>query len=251
VDRSEREVDAAPGFAQLVEEELGAAHPGLRPGAQTATREAEPVVHLAVGSVVVERLGQVKLPGRAQPRVQAAEFLEQPQVRLLAWGWLQVRDKFFEFRSAATDPGEVPAEDRRRLGDPNPCAQQSLAQPAQSRHTAARRPWSMHTQDERCSGVEPDVQVERATDVLPCPIRRDLIKQRGDHGVIGAGPWPEPAGQWWRQWWRWCHSVGPFIAAIAASSLPPHRAFEMVSKSGRCRICYLGWLEQVDIPRNF
>src|SRR5215467_108786 len=148
---------ALPGFAQLVEEELGAAHHRLGPSAQTATREAEPVVQLAVGSVVVERLGQVRLPGRAQPPVKAAELLEQPQVRLLAWVWLHVRDKFFEFRPAATDPGEVPAEDRNRLGDPNSCALESLAQPAQSRHTAARRPWSMHTQDERCSPVEPDV----------------------------------------------------------------------------------------------
>ena len=162
-------------------------------------------MQLAVGSVVVERLGQVRLPGRAQPRVKAAEFLEQPQVRLLAWVWLHMRDKFFEFRPAATDPGEIPAEDRHRLGDPNPCALESLAQPAQSRHTAARRPWSMHTQDERCSGVEPDVEVELAADVLPRPSRRDLIEQRCDRGVIGAGPWPEPAGQRW----RWCQSASP------------------------------------------
>src|SRR5262245_3207016 len=195
VDRSARELDAASGSAQLLEEELGAAHHGLGPRAQTATREAEPVVHLTAGSVVVERLGQVQLPGRAQPRVQAAELLEQPQVRLLAWAWLHMRDKFFEFRPAATDPGELPTEDRRRLGDPNSCALESLAQPAQSRHTAARRPWSMHPQDERCSGVEPDVEVERAADVLPRPCRRDLIEQRGDRGVIGAGPWPEPPGR--------------------------------------------------------
>src|SRR5215468_1513681 len=213
VDRSARELDAARGSAQLVEKELGAAHHGLRPGAQTATREAEPVVQLAAGSVVVERLRQVRLPGRAQPRVQAAELLEQPPVRLLAWVWLHVRDKFFEFRPAATDPGEVPAEDRHRLGDPNPCALESLAQPAQSRHAAARRPWSMHTQDERLSPVEPDVQVELAADVLPRPGRRDLIEQRGDRGVIGAGPWPEPAGQWW----RWCQSLGPSSRSLAGS----------------------------------
>lgn len=84
VDRSERELDAAPGSAQLLEEELGAAHHGLRPGAQTATREPEPVVQLSTGSVVVERLRQVRLPGRAQPHVKAAELLEQPQVRLCA-----------------------------------------------------------------------------------------------------------------------------------------------------------------------
>jgi hypothetical protein len=47
VDRGERELDAAPGSAQLVEEELGTAHHGLGPSAQTATREAEPVVQLA------------------------------------------------------------------------------------------------------------------------------------------------------------------------------------------------------------
>jgi hypothetical protein len=34
----------------------------------------------------------------------------------------------------------------------------------------------MHTQDERCSPVEPDVQVEMAADVLPRPGRRDLIE---------------------------------------------------------------------------
>jgi hypothetical protein len=73
----------------------------------------------------------------------------------------------------------------------------SLAQPAQSRHAAARRPWSMHTQDERWSPVELDVQVEMAADVLPHPGRHDLIEQRCDPRVIGAGPWPEPAGQWW------------------------------------------------------
>jgi hypothetical protein len=56
----------------------------------------------------------------------------------------------------------------------------------------------MHTQDERFSGVEPDVEVELAADVSPRPGGRDLIEQRGDRGVIGAGPWPEPAGQWWR-----------------------------------------------------
>jgi hypothetical protein len=171
-------------------------------------------VQLAVGSVVVERLGQVRLPGRAQPRVQAAELLEQPQVRLLAWVWLHMRDKFFEFRPAATDPGQVPAEERHRLGDPNPCALESLAQPAQSRHAAARRPWSMHTQDERFSGVEPDVEVELAADVLPRPGRRDLIEQRGDRGVIGAGPWPEPAGQWR----RWCQSLGPSSRSFAGST---------------------------------
>src|ERR1700733_1677503 len=205
VDRGAREVDAAPGFAQLVEEELGAAHHGLGPRAQTATREAEPVAQLAVGSVVVERLGQLRLPGRAQPRVQAAELLEQPQVRLLARVWLHVRDKFFEFRPAATDLGEVPAEDRHRLGDPDPCPLESLAQPAQSRHTTARRPWPVPPQDERCSGVEPDVEVETAADVLPRPGRRDLIEQRCDRGVIGAGSWPEPAGRWR----RWCQSLGP------------------------------------------
>ncbi len=113
-----------------------------------------------------------------------------------------MRDEFFQFRPAATDPGEVSAEDRHRLGDPNPCALESLAQPAQSRHTAARRPWSMHTQDERCTGVEPEVEDELAADVLPRPGGRDLIEQRGDRGVIGAGPWPEPA----RPWWRSCQS---------------------------------------------
>src|SRR5262249_8665344 len=78
VDRSAQEVDAAPGFARLAEEEPGAAHHGLDPVAQTATREAGPVVQLAAGSVVVERLGQVRLPGRAQPALQAAELPEQP-----------------------------------------------------------------------------------------------------------------------------------------------------------------------------
>src|SRR5262245_10071772 len=213
VDRTERELDGAPGSAQLVEEELGAAHHGLRPGAQTATREAEPVVQLAAGSVVVERLRQVRLPGRAQRRVKAAEFPEQTQVRLLAWAWLHMRDKFFELRPAVTDPGELPTEDRHRPGDPNSCVLESLAQPAQSRHAAARRPWSMHTQDERCSPVEPDVQVEIAADVLPRPGRRDLIEQRRDRGVIGAGPWPEPAGQWW----RWCQSLGPSSRSFAGS----------------------------------
>src|SRR5690242_2669597 len=116
-----------------------------------------------------------------------------------------MRDKFFEFRPAATDPGELPTEDRHRLGDPNSCALESLAQPAQSRQAAARRPWSMHTQDERGSPVEPDVQVERAADVLPRPGRRDLIEQRSDRGVTGAGSWSEPTGQWW----RWCQSLGP------------------------------------------
>src|SRR5215470_1486344 len=71
----------------------------------------------------------------------------------------------------------------------------------------------MHTQDERCSPVEPDVQVEIAADVLPRPGRRDLIEQRGDRGVIGAGPWPEPAGQWW----RWCQSLGPSSRSFAGS----------------------------------
>jgi hypothetical protein len=56
-------------------------------------------------------------------------------------------------RPGRTDPGEVPAEDRHRPGDPDPCPLESLAQPAQSRHAAARRPWPVHTQDERCSGV--------------------------------------------------------------------------------------------------
>jgi len=125
-----------------------------------------------------------------------------------------VRDKFFEFRPAVADPGEVMAEDRHRPGDPNPCPLESLAQPAQSRHAATRRPWSMHTQDERCSGVEPDVEVETAADVLPCPGRRDLIEQRGDRGVIGAGPWPEPAGRWW----RWCQSLGPSSWSFAGST---------------------------------
>src|SRR3954447_10081803 len=115
-----------------------------------------------------------------------------------------MRDKFFEFRPAATDPGELPIEDRHRPGDPDPCALESLAQPTQSRHAAARRPWTMHTKDKRCSPVEPDVQVEMAADVLPRRGRRDLIEQRGDRGVIGAGPWPEPAGQWW----TWCQSLG-------------------------------------------
>jgi hypothetical protein len=141
---------------------------------------------------------QVRLPGRAEPRVKAAEFLEQPQVRLRAWAWLHMRDEFFEFRPAAIDPGEVSAEDRHRLGDPDPCALESLAQPAQSHHAGARRPWSMHTQDERCSPVEPDVQVETAAYVLPRPGGCELIEQRGDGRVIGAGPWPEPSGQRWR-----------------------------------------------------
>src|SRR5690242_17684956 len=114
-----------------------------------------------------------------------------------------MRDKFFEFRPAATDPGELPPEDRHRLGDPNSCALESLAQPAQSRHAAARRPWSMHTQDERCCPVEPDIQVELAADVLPRPGRRDLIEQRGDSGVIGAGPGPEPPGHWWTLCQSW------------------------------------------------
>lgn len=108
-----------------------------------------------------------------------------------------MRDEFFEFRPAVTDPGELPTEDRHRPGDPDPCALKSLAQPAQSRHAAPRRPWSMHTQDERWSPVELDVQVEMAADVLPHPGRHDLIEQRCDPRVIGAGPWPEPAGQWW------------------------------------------------------
>ena len=151
-----------------------------------------------------------------RPRSERKELLEQPQVRLLAWAWLHMRDKFFEFRPAATDPGELPTEDRHRPRDPNSCALESLAQPAQSRHAAARRPWSMHTQDERCSPVEPDVQVETAADVLPRPGRRDLIEQRGDRGVIGAGPWPEPAGQWW----RWCQSLGPSSRSFAGS-IPP------------------------------
>jgi len=30
-----------------------------------------------------------------------------------------MRDKFFEFRPAATDPGELPTEDRHRPGDPD------------------------------------------------------------------------------------------------------------------------------------
>src|SRR5947207_7083054 len=124
-----------------------------------------------------------------------------------------MRDKFFEFRPAATDPGELPTEDRHRLGDPHSCALESLAQPAHSRHAAARRPWSMHTQEERCSPVEPDVQVEIAADVLPRPGRRDLIEQRGDRGVIGAGPWPEPAGQGWRR----CQSLGPSSRSFAGS----------------------------------
>src|SRR5437867_3689169 len=38
----------------------------------------------------------------------------------------------------------LPTEERHRPGDPNSCALESLAQPAQSRHAAARRPWSMH-----------------------------------------------------------------------------------------------------------
>src|SRR5262249_11536407 len=137
------------------EEELGAAHHKLRPGAQTATREAEPVVQLTAGSVVVERLRQVRLPSRAQPPLKAAQLPEQPQVRLLAWVWLHMQDKFFQFRPAATDPSEVPTEDRHQLNDPNPCPLKSLAQPAQPRHAAAHRPWSMHTQNERCNGVEP------------------------------------------------------------------------------------------------
>ena len=168
---------------------------GLGPYAQTTTREAQPVVQLAVGSVVVERLRQVRLPCRAQPRVQAAELLEQPQVRLLAWVWLHVRDKFFEFRPAATDPDQVQAEDRHRLCDPNPRPLESLAQPPLPRHPPARHPWSMHTQDERFSGVEPDVEVELAAEVLPRPGRRNPSEQRCDRGVIGAGPRPEPGGR--------------------------------------------------------
>src|SRR5262249_13784110 len=105
VDRSERELDATPGSAQLAEEKVGATHHRLRPDPQTATREAEPVVQLADGSVVVERLRQVRLPGRAQPGVKAAKLLEQAQVRLPAGVRLHARDEFFEFRPAATDPG--------------------------------------------------------------------------------------------------------------------------------------------------
>jgi hypothetical protein len=48
---------------------------------------------------------------------------------------------------------------------------------------------------------------------LPRPGRRDLIEQRGDRGVIGAGPWPEPAGQWWRT----CQSLGPSSRSFAGS----------------------------------
>src|SRR5262249_15876143 len=104
------------------------------------------------------------------------------------WVWLHMWDKFFEFRPAVTDPGQVPPEDRHRLSDPNSCPLESLAQPAQSRHAAARRPWSMHTQDERCGAAQADVPGEFAAAVLPRPGRRDLIEQRGDRGVIGAGP---------------------------------------------------------------
>jgi hypothetical protein len=71
----------------------------------------------------------------------------------------------------------------------------------------------MHTQDERWSGVEPEVEVELATDVLPRPGRRDLIEQRGDRGVIDAGPWPEPAGRW-----RWCQSFGPSPVVVTHCS---------------------------------
>jgi hypothetical protein len=53
----------------------------------------------------------------------------------------------------------------------------------------------MHTQDELFSGVEPNVEIELAADVLPPPRRRELIEQRCDGWVIGAGPWPEPGGQ--------------------------------------------------------
>src|SRR6185295_19308682 len=124
-----------------------------------------------------------------------------------------MRDEFFDFRPAVTGPGEIPTEDRHRPGDPDPGALESLAQPAQSRHAAAGRPWSMHTQDERWSPVEPDVQVELAADVLPRPGRRDLIEQRGNRRVIGAGSWPEPAGKWW----TWCQSVHPSSRGFAGS----------------------------------
>jgi hypothetical protein len=49
-----------------------------------------------------------------------------------------------------------------------------------------------------------------------------LIEQRGDRRVIGAGPWPEPAGRWW----RWCQSLGRFPGAQD----PPFNARE-------CALC--------------
>jgi hypothetical protein len=127
-----------------------------------------------------------------------------------------MRHEFFELRPAAADPGELSTEDRHWLGYPDPYALESLAQSAQSGYAAALRPWSMHTQDERCISVEPDVQIEISSDVLPRPGGRDLIEQRGYRGLIGASPWPEPAGQWWR-WWQ---CLGPSSLSFAGSMDP-------------------------------
>src|SRR6187397_1639353 len=90
----------------------------------------------------------------------------------------------------------------------------------------------MHTQDERWSPVEPDVQVELAADVLPPPGRRDLIEQRGDRRVIGAGSWPEPAGQWWRS----CQSHPPRQPKGGRRGQPPpSRAY------ARALVGHAGW----------
>jgi hypothetical protein len=56
-----------------------------------------------------------------------------------------------------------------------------------------RHPWSMHTQDERFNGVEPDVEVERAADVF------HVLQARPDRAVWrprGHRCWPLARTSW-------------------------------------------------------
>src|SRR3954452_13503371 len=170
-------------------------HDRLAAGSEAAACEADPVTHLAKGSVVVEGFGRSGLPDCFERRVQASELLEEADVGVLARLWLDVIDALLNLSPTISDPQKVAARNPNRPSDADLRPLQALPQAPQSRYPAAANPGPMNPQDNRRLRVYPHVEVEPTAHVCPSRPSRDAGDQGRDGRIIRAGSRSEPARQ--------------------------------------------------------
>src|SRR5262245_46875300 len=170
-------------------------HDRLAAGSEPAACEADRVTQLAEGSVVVEGFGGTGLPDSFERSVHSSELLEEADVGVLVRPWLHVIDELLELSPTISDPQEVAARNRNRLGHADLRPLEPFPQAPQSRDPSAAGPGPVNPEDNRRLSVYPQVEVEITADVCPSGPARDAVDQGRDGRIICAGSRSEPARQ--------------------------------------------------------
>src|SRR3954471_16144497 len=112
MNRSAWQFDLLPELGELASQLAHPMHDRLAAGSEPAACEADRVLQLAEGSVVVEGFGRTGLPDCSERSVKASELLEEADVGVLARRWLHVIDELLELSPTISDPQDFAARDR-------------------------------------------------------------------------------------------------------------------------------------------